>query len=67
MKTTPSDGLMTEKEAAALLNIRPSTLTVWRCTKRYALPWVRVGRAIRYNRDDVIRFIASRTETPVEA
>ena len=56
--------LLTESEAAAYLKLRPGTLSVWRCTKRYSLPWIRVGRSIRYRRNDLDAFLMSRTETP---
>ena len=36
-----------------------STLAVWRCTGRFNLPFVKVGRAVRYRREDVEAFIAS--------
>ena len=53
--------LLTEDETAAYLGIKPQTLATWRCTKRYALPFVRVGRAIRYRPSDVEKFLADRT------
>ena len=28
------------------------TLAVWRCTQRYALPYVKVGRKVRYLEPD---------------
>jgi len=57
--------LLTERETAELLRVRPSTLAVWRCTRRYPLSWIRVGRSIRYRLADVEAFIEDRTETPV--
>jgi excisionase family DNA binding protein len=60
-----SDGqqrrLLTEIETAEYLRVKPETLTTWRCTQRYALPYVRVGRSIRYRASDVEKFLASRT------
>jgi hypothetical protein len=53
--------LVDEKIAAEILDVTPGTLSVWRCTRRYPLPYVRVGRAIRYRIADLERFIASRT------
>jgi hypothetical protein len=52
---------MTESQAAAYLRLRPLTLANWRTTKRYALPYVRVGRLIRYRLKDLEAFISSRT------
>lgn len=45
--------LLTVDEVSALLNIRPQTLAVWRCTRRYDLPFIKVGRLIRYRAADV--------------
>lgn len=53
--------LWTELETAAYLNLKPETLATWRCTARYPLPFVRLGRAIRYRPVDVERFLAERT------
>ena len=55
--------LLTETEAAEMLTVKPRTLTTWRCTKRYALPWVKVGRNVRYRRRDVEHFIEANTVT----
>jgi len=60
---TLPDRLLTESEAAELLSIGPGTLCVWRCTKRYPLPYVKVGRGVRYKLADVLAFIESRTVT----
>ncbi|HUU92202.1 MAG TPA: helix-turn-helix domain-containing protein [Phycisphaerae bacterium] len=54
-----ADDLMTADAAAAYLGLRAGTLAVWRCTGRYNLPFIRVGRkAIRYSRADLDRFLA---------
>ena len=50
-------GLLTEREATTLLNIRPSTLATWRVRGHPHLPFVRVGRCIRYRRQDLAAFI----------
>jgi excisionase family DNA binding protein len=49
--------LLTASEAAALLNIQPSTLAAWRVRGYPQLPFVRVGRCIRYRRQDLEAFI----------
>lgn len=53
--------LLTSQEAADFLGIGAQTLAVWRCTRRYPLAYVRVGRAIRYRLADLESFVASRT------
>jgi excisionase family DNA binding protein len=52
---------MPAHEAAAYLGIAFSTLSTWRCTKRYPLPYIKVGRSVRYRRADLDAFLASRT------
>jgi len=56
-----SDTLLNEEETARYLGLRPQTLATWRSSRRYALPYIRVGRAIRYRREDVEKFLAGRT------
>lgn len=57
----PFDRLLTEIEAAELLATQPQTLSVWRTTKRYPLPYVKVGRNVRYKLSAILAFIESRT------
>lgn len=56
--------LLNEDAAADLLGVRPQTLTTWRSTKRYPLPYVRVGRLIYYREADLLAFLDSRLVTP---
>jgi len=53
--------LVDEKVAAEILGVTPGTLSVWRCTRRYNLDFVKVGRAVRYRVKDLERFISDRT------
>jgi len=52
--------LLTPEQAADLLNVSPGTLMVWRCTGRYNLPYVKVGRLVRYRPEDIKAFIKRR-------
>jgi len=65
-ETAPTDLLDTD-EAARLIGVQPQTLNLWRCTGRYALPFVRVGSRIRYRRKDLESWLASRTATSTAA
>jgi predicted DNA-binding transcriptional regulator AlpA len=56
--------LLTEQEAADLLTVSPGTLSVWRCTRRYDLRYLKIGRAVRYRESDILEFIASRESKP---
>jgi excisionase family DNA binding protein len=55
--------LLDEKAAAEILDIAPGTLSVWRSTGRYRIPFVKVGRRVRYRRADLEAWLASRTRT----
>ncbi len=50
--------LLTTKEAAAFLGVKPKTLDVWRSTQRYNIPYVKLGGAIRYDLYDLEKVIA---------
>jgi len=50
--------LLTDKEAAAFLNVKPNTLAAWRCTKRVEGPrYVKMGGAVRYPMHELEAFI----------
>lgn len=55
------DKLLHPNQVAEALGVSPQTLAVWRCENRYALPYVKVGRLVRYRDRDVDAFIESRT------
>lgn len=59
--TAEEDALLTTQEAAKLLDVSPQTLEVWRCTKRYQLAYIKVGRNVRYSKSQIVAFIAART------
>ena len=53
--------LVDEREAAKILDAKPSTLSVWRSTGRYCLPFVKIGRKVRYRRSDLAAWLERRT------
>lgn len=53
--------LLDEKQAAEVLTVEPGTLSVWRSTGRYKIPFVKVGRRVRYRRSDLLAWLESRT------
>lgn len=55
--------LVDEREAAKILDVSPGTLSVWRSTGRYALPFVKIGRKVRYSRSGLNAWMESRTRT----
>ena len=54
---------MTEQQAAEYLGVSPGTLSVWRCTGRYNLPFQKVGRLVRYQLADLDAWLTKRTRT----
>jgi hypothetical protein len=52
--------LLNNAQAADFLGVSPTTLTTWRCTRRYDLPYVKVGGLVRYQEADLLAFIESR-------
>jgi excisionase family DNA binding protein len=47
-------------EAAEYLGVRVQTLSVWRTSRRYPLPYVKIGSKVQYRRADLDKFIESR-------
>ena len=56
----PITKLLTPLDVAEILGVSPGTLSVWRSTKRYDLPYIKSGRLVRYRQADVEHFIATR-------
>jgi len=56
-----SKELLDDKQAAAKLTVTPGTLSVWRSTGRYALPFIKVGRKVRYRLTDLDKWLEQRT------
>ncbi|HBO46124.1 MAG TPA: DNA-binding protein [Planctomycetaceae bacterium] len=53
--------MLTTKEAAEYLGLKPSTLASWRCTGRHSVPYVKVGGNTRYRKVDLEKFLQQRT------
>lgn len=51
-----------DKHAAEVLGVKVSTLTNWRTTGRYNLPYIKVGRLVRYRVTDLAAWIANRRQ-----
>jgi excisionase family DNA binding protein len=61
--TNRTRDLLDEAEAADYLTVAPGTLSVWRSTGRYKIPFIKVGRRVRYRRADLQQWLDSRTQT----
>lgn len=66
MPTATTPIMLTREQAAEYLGVKPGTLEVWASTQRYGLPYVKVGRCVRYRRADLDRFIEAQTVRPGE-
>ena len=63
---TASPKLLTPKQTAEMLGIAVQTLAIWRCTNRYQLPYVKVGRLVRYRAEQVAEFLHERARGDAE-
>ena len=54
---TESVKLLNRKQAADFLGVKESTLAHWKCTGRYSLQSVKIGRLIKYRISDLEKFI----------
>ena len=57
------DNLLDRKAAAKYLGVTPETLAVWKCTKRYNLKSIKVGRLVKYRKVDLIQFLEERLKS----
>ena len=53
--------LFTSEQAANYLGVTVKTLAVWRCVGRYNIPFVKVGRLVKYRKSELDAFLACRT------
>jgi excisionase family DNA binding protein len=53
--------LLDTDPAAEYLGVKGHTLEVWRTSGRYGLPFIKVGRRVKYRRADLDRFLTART------
>ena len=57
------DPMLCRKEATEYLGLRPGTLEAWASRGSVNLPMIRLGRAIRYRKSDLDRFIEANRVT----
>lgn len=53
--------LVDENTAASILGVAPGTLQVWRSTGRYGIPFIKIGRLVKYRASALNEWIESRT------
>lgn len=54
------DPLLPTSAAAEFLGVKAQTLEAWRSRRTVDLPFVKVGRCVRYRVSDLQRFVAER-------
>ena len=65
MLTQNQNTLLKPEQVAERLGVSITTLATWRCTKRYPLAYVKVGRLVRYRAGDVDAFDIARLQEVV--
>lgn len=60
-QTYSSAELLTAKAAAKLLDVPPSTLANWRSMGRYKIPFLKIGRNVRYRHSDLLAWMDAHT------
>lgn len=55
-----SSRLLSPTETSVVLGVTQGTLSVWRSTGRYQLPYVKCGRLVKYKVADILSFLDSR-------
>tara|TARA_R110000868_G_scaffold256516_4_gene513255 strand:+ start:2270 stop:2491 length:222 start_codon:yes stop_codon:yes gene_type:complete len=54
---TSVDNLLTPLQVAELLGVSSGTLAVWRSNGTCQIPYIKIGRCVRYKRSVVERFL----------
>ena len=57
--------LLTPEQASQRISVPTATLAVWRCTNRVTIPFIKIGRAVRYKPADIDAFVAANTHGSV--
>lgn len=53
--------LLNNDQSAAYIGVTPRTLEVWRCTKRHQIPYIKVGRLVKYRKSALDFFLDQQT------
>lgn len=61
IKNQTEDPLFPPPEAAKYLGVTVCTLSVWRCVGRYNIPFIKVGRLVKYRKSALDAFLDRRT------
>ncbi|MGZ8174926.1 MULTISPECIES: helix-turn-helix domain-containing protein [Methylobacter] len=58
---THNADLLNNDQSAAYIGVTPRTLEVWRCTKRHQIPYIKVGRLVKYRKSALDAFLDQQT------
>lgn len=61
LKNHSTDPLFKPTEAAEYIGVTEKTLSVWRCVGRYSIPFIKVGRLVKYRKSALDAFLDRRT------
>lgn len=53
--------LVSEDQAAEIIQVKKGTLAVWRSTGRYNIPFIKIGSKVRYRLADLEAWLMTRT------
>ncbi|NUZ06742.1 helix-turn-helix domain-containing protein [Piscinibacter koreensis] len=53
--------LLTSEDVAARLRVSPATVTTWRSRGSQAIPFIKVGRLVRYRASDLAAYLEGRS------
>ena len=59
----PQDNLLCNRDAAKVLGVSPSFLANDRCTRRHGIPYLKVGKLVRYRESDLRAWLDSRVRS----
>lgn len=57
-----TERLLNTEEASQYLGVTRDTLAIWRTTRRYELPYIKVGRLVKYRLTDLDEWLNNRTK-----
>lgn len=52
-----TENLLKEADVCQILGLKDQTLRAWRSKRAPNLPYVKLGRSVRYRKEDVLLFI----------
>ena len=61
LNSLPRSALLDDNLTAAALDTTPGTLCTWRSTGRHNLPYIKVGRRVKYRVGDLLDWLDKRT------